>query len=74
MFELEQRSVCVVIGCKNSSAKYYGSEYICSTHFSLVPTKLKKIRTRAKRLSRRRLEFMVWERMKKIAQHRAAGL
>lgn len=37
-----ERSVCIVPGCCNSSAKYAGYRYICSRHWRDVPRWMKR--------------------------------
>lgn len=51
---MTERAVCEVPGCTNSSARFAGSEYLCSRHWRMVPGRLKRRRTRIVRLLTKR--------------------
>ena len=70
---------CSVPGCRRWSRKFKG-EFLCGAHWRMVPRRLKRRRSwivqRWKKDPRRawryaRLEFRVWEQMKRAATREA---
>lgn len=51
---MTERAVCVVPGCRNSSARYARSRYLCSRHWREVPRWMKR---RRQRIARRLVEL-----------------
>jgi hypothetical protein len=51
-----------------------GMEWLCSRHWALVPRRLKRLRSLAKRRHRDALDDLLWARCKRIAIEAAGGL
>lgn len=76
-------AVCQVPGCANCSQKWAGHEYLCSRHWPLVPSRLKRRRAMVRRRYARRpeqanrlnhLNWVIWRAMVRAAIEAAAGL
>lgn len=74
---------CEIPGCKNTSRKWAGHEYLCSCHWRLVPSRLRRRRAKLRRMYARRphdsnryhrVNWVLWRAMVRAATHAAAGI
>lgn len=83
-----ERSVCIVVGCRNSSAKWAGQRYICGPHWRPIPKAMKRVHRRTwaifekarqardePRMGRAIDAFnWNWKRLERAAQEKAVGI
>ena len=78
-------AMCIVVGCRNCSAKWSGHRYICSKHWPAVPKTMRrryrlvcrKLKAEAHPTHRQllsRLAAMMGARIERTAQVRAVGI
>lgn len=75
MTRYPDRIACLVPFCgRGTHTLPAGWSFICARHYAAVPTRLKRLRAKFKRLGRMRAYHACWRRMVRIALARAAGV
>ena len=72
---MSERISCLVPFCRRTTKRIAAwDEWICGNHWRAVDPKLKAIKRAAKRMRRSKLAGLIWERCRRQAIERAAGL